>query len=97
MEKKIEILTLTLKKKWFDLIASGVKKEEYREMKHYWACRLGKIDGSYFRKYDQVEFKNGYGANVPTMLVECNGITIKEAKPEWSDNAQGKFFVISLG
>jgi hypothetical protein len=38
MEKKI--LHLTLKKKWFDMIASGEKKEEYREVKTYWAARL---------------------------------------------------------
>lgn len=34
------ILHLTLKKKWFDMIASGEKKEEYREIKTYWAARL---------------------------------------------------------
>jgi len=34
------ILNLTLKKQWFDLIKSGVKVEEYREIKTYWARRL---------------------------------------------------------
>lgn len=38
MEKKI--LHLTLKKKWFDMIALGEKKEEYREIKPYWVKRL---------------------------------------------------------
>jgi hypothetical protein len=33
-------LNLTLKKKWFDMIASGEKKEEYREIKGYWIARL---------------------------------------------------------
>lgn len=33
-------LHLTLKKKWFDMIASGEKKEEYREIKEYWIKRL---------------------------------------------------------
>lgn len=33
-------LNLTLKKKWFDMIASGEKKEEYREIKPYWMNRL---------------------------------------------------------
>ena len=31
---------LTLKKQWFDMIASGEKKEEYREIKDYWWMRL---------------------------------------------------------
>ncbi|WP_101690715.1 hypothetical protein [Dysgonomonas massiliensis] len=35
-----KILRLTLKKQWFDMIASGVKKEEYREIKDYWTNRL---------------------------------------------------------
>jgi hypothetical protein len=36
----MKILHLTLKKKWFDLIRSGEKKEEYREIKKYWIDRL---------------------------------------------------------
>lgn len=35
------ILPLVLKKKWYDLIDSGEKKEEYREDKPYWDVRLG--------------------------------------------------------
>lgn len=34
------VLHLTLKKKWFDMIASGEKTEEYREIKPYWAARF---------------------------------------------------------
>lgn len=36
----MKTLHLTLKKKWFDIIASGEKKEEYREIKPYWCNRL---------------------------------------------------------
>lgn len=36
----MEILHLTLKKKWFDMIAAKVKKEEYREIKDYWIRRF---------------------------------------------------------
>lgn len=38
MEKKV--LTLSVKKEWFDKILSGEKKEEYREIKPYWVARL---------------------------------------------------------
>lgn len=34
------VLNLTLKKQWFDLIKSGQKVEEYREIKTYWVRRL---------------------------------------------------------
>lgn len=33
-------MVLTLKKKWYDMIASGEKTEEYREIKSYWCKRL---------------------------------------------------------
>lgn len=36
----MKILYLTLNKKWFDLILSGEKTEEYREIKGYWAKRF---------------------------------------------------------
>ncbi len=39
----MKTLHLTLKKKWFDMIASGEKKEEYREIKWFWLRRLTNI------------------------------------------------------
>lgn len=93
------------------MIASGEKKEEYRERKSYWVPRLlcsfnwdkskNEIQlngGSYqVKKYDIVEFKNGYQKDAPTMQVEFKGIEIGKAVPEWSDNWQGEVFVIKLG
>lgn len=49
MEK---ILHLTLKKQWFDLIRSGQKKQEFREVKPHWFSRL--VD------YDKQEVKENY-------------------------------------
>lgn len=37
---QIQILHLPIKKKWFDMIASGEKTEEYREIKPHWISRL---------------------------------------------------------
>ena len=49
-----KILHLTLLKKWFDLITSGKKTKEFREIKPYWTKRLlGK-------SFDEIYFKNGY-------------------------------------
>ena len=33
-------MVLTLKKQWFDMIVSGEKAEEYREIKPYWEKRF---------------------------------------------------------
>ncbi|MBO6031875.1 MAG: hypothetical protein J6Q22_10580 [Prevotella sp.] len=35
-----KMLVLPMKKKWFDMILSGKKKEEYREFKPYWNSRV---------------------------------------------------------
>lgn len=35
-----KILNLSLKKMWYDMIESGEKTEEYREIKPYWCNRL---------------------------------------------------------
>jgi hypothetical protein len=94
MEKKI--LHLTLKKKWFDMIASGEKKEEYREIKPFWITRL-KFDLLTTKPFDYVIFRNGYSKNAPQIKCKMLGICIREAKPEWSDNWQGDVFVIKLG
>lgn len=36
----METLHLVIKHKWFDMIASGEKIEEYREMTNYWKKRI---------------------------------------------------------
>ena len=36
----MKTLDLVLKKKWYDMIASGEKTEEYREIKPYWVKRF---------------------------------------------------------
>lgn len=41
----MKILNLTLTMNWFDLILSGIKKEEYREIKPYWITRLAQCKG----------------------------------------------------
>ncbi|MEK6945573.1 MAG: ASCH domain-containing protein [Nanoarchaeota archaeon] len=68
-----KILYLTLKKKWFDLISSGEKKIEYREIKPYWTKRL--FDNGNSKKFDFIIFKNGYTKNSPKIKVEFLGIT----------------------
>lgn len=72
----MKILHLTLKKKWFDLIASGEKKIEYREGKPYWIKRLvtpGVI--SIPLQFDEVHFKNGYRKDSPLIKVQWKGLS----------------------
>ena len=108
---QMKILHLTLKKKWFDMVASGEKPEEYREMKPYWVTRLadkhvGAVGGDFmdkhhpvaysFKDFDVVRFKNGYASTAPTMDVEFKGIRIGGGRDEWGAPG-GDYFNISLG
>lgn len=105
-----KVLTLTLKKKWFDMILSGEKKEEYREVKDYWMKRLAGIQGcgtSYnftllcnaenkCKDYDIIVFKNGYSKDAPTIVIECKGIQVKEGRKQWGA-PNYRVFAIKLG
>ena len=39
---KPKILYLPIKRKWFDMIVCGIKKEEYRDVTPYWLLRIVK-------------------------------------------------------
>ena len=64
-----------MKKKWFDLIASGDKTVEYREFKPHWKKRLLDVSGD-TKKFDEIYFKNGYNKNAPFMRVKFGTIQI---------------------
>lgn len=92
-----KVLHLTIKKKWFDMIASGKKKEEYRECKPYWYKRLhGEWYGNDYKHFDAVHFRNGYNPYSPFLIVECQGISRGVGNPEWGA-PEKDVFIIKLG
>lgn len=92
------ILHLNLKKRWFDMIASGEKKEEYRDVKSYWSARLlADILGNY-KEFDFIRFKNGYRKDAPTIDVELLGINLaNNGKEEWGAEPYQIYYILSLG
>ncbi len=96
------VLHLTLEKRWFDLIASGAKKIEYRIAKPYWQTRLqrGITPRSDFA---EVHFRNGYRSYSPFMRVECHGIVWFDPsktpafEPKHGEILEGCQFGILLG
>jgi hypothetical protein len=76
MNKDEKILHLTLKKKWFDMIALGEKKEEYREVKPYWLVRLCNVLEWRMQSYMQPDFSHeevDYTFEKYTHIVFTNG------------------------
>ena len=88
------ILHLTLKKKWFDLIASGKKKFEYRESKPYWDVRLLN------KFYDEIHFTNGYGKDKPFMRVKPHGIMRTHSScitTQCGEVLDGVYYILAIG
>jgi len=107
-----KILHITLKKMYFDMIASGEKTEEYREIKPYWVDRLchewkGKISGEFmhrhavisftFKDFDIVSANNGCAKGCPNIKWKHKGIRIGEGKPEWGAEPGVKYFILEIG
>lgn len=61
-------LHLNLHREFFSQIAAGTKRIEYRDQTPYWRTRLEN------RKYDAIQFRNGYATNAPVMVVEFRGL-----------------------
>lgn len=90
------MLTLPIKKKWFDMIKSGEKKEEYREIKPYYKSR-------FFNEYKKnnnnlcfyVIFRNGYRKDSPK--IKCYiSLYLKTGKPEWGAELNKAYFVLKI-
>jgi len=94
------------------MIASGEKKEEYREIKKHWVARLceshpGSIGGDLMNKhsviahtlkqFDAVIFRNGYSGGAPLMSIKCLGVDIGTGKEDWGAEPGKEYFVIKLG
>jgi len=78
------------------MIASGEKKEEYREIKPLYAKKfLG--HNTMLNPFFIVRFRHGYSADAPSMSFLIDSISVGAAKPEWSDNWKGNVFIIKLG
>jgi hypothetical protein len=95
----MKTLNLTIKKEWFEKIASGEKKNEYRLYKDYWIKRLMKGGNPYaaVREFEEVQFSAGYHRNAPRMRVVCLGIYILADGKGTDLNVDAPVFDIRLG
>lgn len=98
-------LHLPIKGKWFDLILSGQKKEEYREVKPFCCSRLGWVwndqHGQWAvftpkRDFKVLHLSHGYGHDKPQLWAHIEEISIGKGKPEWGAPDED-VFIIRLG
>lgn len=103
-----DTLHLVLKGKWYDMIASGEKTEEYREPKPYWIKRI--LDGSTAKlpelaplprqlslrnKYERVCFHRGYTSQ--TMIFKIKDVSVGIGKVAWGAPVDKVVIIIKLG
>ncbi len=105
------MLILPIKKKWFDMILSGEKKEEYREIKPYWTKKimneLGVFSDSEIeeiqkrmasrRRTKEIEaiFRNGYQKSSPALLTKVM-VFIGYGNPEWGAEKGKLYYVLTM-
>lgn len=104
------MIILPIKKKWFEMIKSGEKPEEYREIKPYYTVRFLKELG--FSKTEQesviellgqmearkpltILFRNGYSGNSPSFMASCC-LSIGRGKEKWGGDPEKDCFLLRI-
>ena len=94
------MLILPIKKKWFDMILSGEKKEEYREIKPYYQSRfnherlLNQDNLPQFHKA-RIMFRNGYSKQSPSFIATVT-LSIGKGKPEWGAEKDKDYYILKI-
>ena len=94
------MLTLSIKKQWFDMIASGVKKEEYRDIKPYYTSRfmnIGLLDKAARPSNTSVwlMLRNGYSKSSPTVKVLCR-LAVTQGNTAWGAEPETTYYVLKI-
>lgn len=83
----LKVLTLNIKKVYFDEIINGTKKIEYRELKQTTLNKYTYIDETdgkrYLRRYDALRLFVGYNKDRESALVQVTDITYNEGVVEY--------------
>lgn len=93
------MLTLPIKKKWFDMIKSDEKKEEYREIKPYYTSRFVYFDEvlnePFIKGCMNIMFRNGYSKNSPSIKCLVN-IDTGTGREEWGAEPNKEYYVLKI-
>ena len=96
MNKK-KVLHLILKRRWYEMIESGEKTEEYRDINHYWTKRICGTDvlrDAVTTEYTHVIFHYGYSNRTMEFWIES--VTTGRGNPEWGAPEDKDVFIIRL-
>ncbi len=105
------MLILQIKRKWFDMILSGEKKEEYREIKPYYMTRFRNMmsvhplvsDNAVIERLKkreapfiyEVQFRNGYSRNSPSFTARCT-LSVGIGREKWGAEKGKQYFILGI-
>ncbi len=101
------MLTLPIKKKWFEMILTGEKKEEYRERTKYYKGRFFNLfditdeyNGKLMNPFEEnpereIMFRNGYSKDSPSFVAKCT-LSVGTGKEEWGAEPGKEYFVLTV-
>lgn len=96
------MLVLPIKKQWFDLIITGVKLEEYREISSYYKSRFKNLFEMYPSSYyptgkdkQQLILRNGYSSNSPSCIITAS-LKIDYGKEKWGAEKDKKYYILYI-
>ena len=98
------ILPLVLKRRWYDMIDRGEKREEYRDYKPYWKRRMANWTSHQQESWDSIDnnkllvigFSRGYKRPDMFFLLLRRDVTEHATHLEWGE-PRTPHFVLVLG
>lgn len=106
------MLTLTIKRKWLEMIRSGEKKEEYREIKSYYTVRfrnlmtyapwkeehtLAAIRAATDKGGIPIKVRLRGGYSLLSPAIQVSGtLVIGEGRPEWGAEPGKEYYIIRI-
>ena len=96
-------LNLTIKQKWFDMIARGEKKEEYRDCENRQVQRayLAACNNRWWEEEKPViVFRNGYTMKSRALVAEIKGYDLRGRcgvrHPEWGEPSCRRLHIVVM-
>ena len=92
------MLTLPIKQKWFDMIVSGEKQEEYRAPSEYWRKRFVSelVRQKPWHGELKVRIRAGYRKGADMAELTLSMITTGTGRPDWGAVPGVEYFVLHI-
>lgn len=89
------MLTLPIKRLWFNKIRDGIKKEEYRAMTSYYDARFDTLWKENPTAEKWICLRNGYNTCSPEIFILCT-LSIGSGKVEWGAKPGEEYYILNI-